>query len=258
MRAADVGRVLGPAVANTSSKSTSRAVRMPILLIEDNVRLTASLVRGFGECDLVLESVATGSAALERLTKQDCDAVVLDLGLPDIDGLEVLSSARQMGVLAPVLVLSARDAVEQRVAALDRGADDYLIKPFVFAELVARVRALVRRASAPRWAPLRLGDLRVDADSPHAWIGARSIALSPREHALLQHLVRHAGQVADRRGILSAVFGYEFDPGTNVIDVHVAHLRRKLEGTNVRLETVRGQGYRVRVPAAVSGSDTDG
>jgi DNA-binding response OmpR family regulator len=125
----------------------------------------------------------------------------------------------------------------------------------VFVELVARMRALVRRASAPRWAPLRLGDLRVDADSPVAWIDDRRVALSPREHTLLQHLVRHAGQVADRRGILSAVFGYEFDPGTNVIDVHVAHLRKKLESSNVRLETVRGQGYRVKLP--VNGTDGD-
>jgi DNA-binding response OmpR family regulator len=230
---------------------------VPILLIEDNVRLTASLVRGFAEREFVIEAVASGRAALEHLTSRDYDAVVLDLGLPDIDGLEVLTTARQQGLLAPVLVLSARDAVEQRVAALDHGADDYMIKPFEFVELVARVRALVRRASAPRWAPLRLGNLRVEADSPCVWIGERSVTLSPREHALLQHLVRHTGQVADRREILSAVFGYEFDPGTNVIDVHVAHLRRKLQGTNVRLETVRGQGYRVRLPVSSGGTDAD-
>src|SRR5262245_54844166 len=118
---------------------------MPILLVEDNARLTSSLVRGCSECDLMVEAVDTGTAALDRLKEQHCDAVILDLGLPDIDGVDVLVSARSMGVNVPVLVLSARDAVEQRVEALDCGADDYLLKPFVFAELVARVRALVRR-----------------------------------------------------------------------------------------------------------------
>lgn len=219
---------------------------MTTLLVEDNAALRDSLLRGFAEWNWDLEAVATGGAAIERLARGDCDAIILDLGLPDIDGLEVLVSARQAGVTAPVLVLSARDAVDQRVHALDCGADDYLVKPFAFAELLARLRALVRRAAAPKSSPLCLGDLAVDAENPRAQIGARVISLSPREHALLQHLVRHAGAVAKRREILSAVFGYDFEPGTNVIEVHVAHLRRKLEGANVRLETVRGQGYRLQ------------
>jgi DNA-binding response OmpR family regulator len=220
------------------------------LLVEDNARLTASLVRGFREWNWALETVATGQAAIARLARHDCDAVILDLGLPDVDGLEVLVAARKAGIDAPVLVLSARDAVTQRIEALDCGADDYLVKPFVFAELLARLRALVRRTSVGRAAPLCLGDLVVDAEAPRAQIGSRSVVLSPREHALLQHLIRNAGQVAKRREILSEVFGCNFDPGTNVIDVHVAHLRRKLGGSNVRVETVRGEGYRLqRAPA---------
>jgi DNA-binding response OmpR family regulator len=224
---------------------------MPTLLVEDNVRLRASLLRGFREWNWALEAVGTGREAIARLARHDCDAVILDLGLPDVDGLEVLVSARQSGMNVPVLVLSARDAVQQRVQALDCGADDYLVKPFVFAELLARLRALVRRASVERASPLCVGDLVVDGESPRAQIGTRSVALSPREHALLQHLVRHAGQVAKRREILASVFGSNFDPGTNVIDVHVAHLRRKLEGSNVRVETVRGEGYRLQRSPAV-------
>jgi two-component system OmpR family response regulator len=219
---------------------------MPTLLVEDNQRLRASLLRGFAEWNWELEAVATGRAAIARLARQDCDAVILDLGLPDVDGLEVLVAARQSGVNAPVLVLSARDAVKQRVHALDCGADDYLVKPFAFAELLARLRVLVRRSPMRRAVPLCLGDLVVDAEMPRAQIGKRGILLSPREHSLLKHLVRHAGQVAKRREILSTVFGTKIDPGTNVIDVHVAHLRRKLEGSNVRVETVRGEGYRLQ------------
>lgn len=218
---------------------------MIVLLIEDNVRLAASLARGLSECGLPLESVTTGTAAIERAKQNDLDAIVLDLGLPDMDGLEVLTAIRQAGVVAPVLVLTARDAVESRVLALDRGADDYVVKPFAFEELVARLRALIRRASAPRWAPLTFGDLRLDADSMVAHVGARGVALSPREHALLHHLLRQGGVISSRREILSAVFGYDFDPGTNTVEVHIAHLRRKLEGARTQIETLRGQGYRL-------------
>ena len=152
-------------------------------------------------------------------------------------------------MIAPILVLTARDAVGARVAALDRGADDYLVKPFAFEELIARLRALMRRASAPRWGPLSFGDLRVDPQSPIVWVGPRTVALSPREHAVLYRLVRRARDLTSRREILAEVFGYDFDPGTNVVEVHIAHLRRKLEGASAQIETVRGAGYRLRVPS---------
>jgi two-component system OmpR family response regulator len=226
---------------------------MSILLVEDNARLCDSLTRGFGELEMSVDVASTGRSALERLLKRDSEAVILDLGLPDLDGLDVLTAAREAGVFVPVLVLSARDAVEQRVLALDRGADDFLVKPFVFAELVARVRALLRRSTPPRTPDLCFGDLCVDAEAPHVRIGERSVTLSPREHALLQHFFRQAGQVASRTEILSAVFGYNFDPKTNVIDVHVAHLRRKLRGSTVRLETIRGRGYRLRLADSAEG-----
>jgi DNA-binding response OmpR family regulator len=230
---------------------------MRMLLIEDNVQLRASLSRGLRESQISVEAVGTGSEALQHLRKRASDVVVLDLGLPDIDGLELLNGARDMGVLAPVLVLSARDAVGERVRALNAGADDYVVKPFDLAELVARLHALLRRASAPRWAPLYFGNLRVQAERPEAHVGERSITLSPREHALLQHLVRHGGQVASRSEIMFHVFRQNFDPGTNVIDVHIAHLRRKLEGTDVHVETVRGHGYRLRVSSAADPIATD-
>lgn len=232
---------------------------MAILLVEDNARLAALLLRGFREWNWALEAVTTGGAAIARLARHDCEAVILDLNLPDVDGLEVLVATRKSGIKVPILVLSARDAVTQRIEALDCGADDFLVKPFVFAELLARLRALVRRSSADRDAPLCIGDLVVDAGNPLAQIGTRSVVLSPREHALLQHLVRNAGQVAKRREILSSVFGYNFDPGTNVVDVHVARLRRKLKGSNVHVDTVRGEGYRLhRVPALDFRTDVDG
>ena len=218
-----------------------------MLLVEDNARLSATLVRGFEEQGFAVEVEATGHGALERLSKRGTDALILDLGLPDMDGLDVLVAARNEGLLVPVLILTARDAVDSRVAALDRGADDYLIKPFAFAELVARLRALVRRAAAPRWAPLALGDLRVEVGTPVVYVGSRAVSLSPRAPALRQHVLRRGGDSASRREILAEGVGDDFDPGTNAIEVHIAHLRRKLSGARARIETIRGAGYRLRV-----------
>jgi DNA-binding response OmpR family regulator len=225
---------------------------VPILLVEDNARLAASLSKGLLESGFTVEVAPTGEAALDRLGRHDADAVILDLGLPDLDGLEVLSRARAAGVVAPVLVLTARDAVESRVDALNRGADDYLVKPFAFEELLARLRALARRAAAPRWAPLAYGDLRIDSEG--AFVAGRPVRLSPRERALLQHLLRRGGDVASRTEILAEVFGYDFDPGTNVIEVHVAHLRRKIAGARTRIETVRGTGYRLQLEGEDAGA----
>lgn len=222
-----------------------RTVR--ILLVEDNVRLVQSLVLGLSEEGLTTTHVATGGEALAKAEQAELDAVILDLGLPDMDGLEVLRGLRsgRHGHI-PVLVLTARDAVEVRVAALDAGADDYVIKPFVFVELVARVRALIRRAAGPRWTPLVSGRLAL-GDDHSVVFGSQRVELSPREHGLLAYLLRRRGEVVPRADILKEVFGYVGDPGTNAIDVHLVHLRRKLAGAPLVLETIRGAGIRARV-----------
>jgi len=218
---------------------------MRVLVVEDTAALAGSLRRGLGEEGFEVEVAGDGGGALAALARAPVDVVVLDLGLPDVDGVEVLARLRAGGDVVPVLVLTARDAVESRVRALDAGADDYVVKPFSFEELVARLRALARRAAAPRWAPLACGDLVLTPGQPAAKVAGDAVALSPRERALLEMLVRRRGEVLARKEILREVFGYEFDPGTNVVDVHVAHLRRKLRGATVKIETVRGFGYRL-------------
>ncbi len=208
--------------------------------------LATSLSKGLREDGFEVATVGTGAAALARLAQQDVDAVVLDLGLPDLDGLDVLQRARAAGMHAPVLVLTARDAVRARVAALDLGADDYLVKPFQYDELLARIRALLRRAAAPRWAPRSLNGLVYRDDDLAVLISGEAVALSPREHALLGFLLRRKGEVLTRTEILLQVFGYGFEPGTNLVNVHIANLRRKLGKRAVCIETVRHFGYRLR------------
>jgi two-component system OmpR family response regulator len=217
---------------------------MKVLLVEDNRRLVESLTQGLAEEQIDVVPAFRGADAL-TLAKS-CDAIVLDLGLPDLDGLEVLRRLRAGGLHVPVLVLTARDAIESRTAALDDGADDYLIKPFAFAELLARLRALVRRAAAPRWASLDGAGLALEDDLT-VRAGDRRITLSPREHALVGYLLRRRGEVVTRAEILRDVFGYGFDPGTNLVDVHLAHLRKKLAGAPVTIETIRGAGIRLEL-----------
>jgi DNA-binding response OmpR family regulator len=218
-----------------------------LLLVEDHARLAASLSAGLAEEGFTVDVVSTGAGALARLERDDLDLVVLDLGLPDLDGAEVLARMRAAGSRCPVLVLTARDAVASRVAALDAGADDYLIKPFAFDELVARLRALARRATGPRWAPLVGGAIALD-DDLGVRAGDQRVVLSPREHALLGYLLRRRGEVVGRGDLLREVFGYASDPGTNVVDVHLAHLRRKLADLPVTITTIRGAGFRLEVP----------
>jgi DNA-binding response OmpR family regulator len=219
---------------------------VPLLLVEDNVVLGNSLTRGLTEDGFAVDAVSTGAAALRSLERRDIDGVVLDLGLPDMDGLAVLDSARARGIHAPILVLTARDDVKSRVGALDRGADDYLVKPFEYDELLARLRALLRRAAAPRWAPRSCNGLVLRDDELAVTIDDQRIALSPREHALLGFFLRRQGEALGRAEILLQVFGYGFEPGTNLVNVHIANLRRKLGTHAVVIETVRGIGYRLR------------
>ena len=219
---------------------------MPLLIVEDNATLSASLSKGLREDGYEIEAVATGAGALQRLDRQDIDVVVLDLGLPDLDGGQVLSQLRGRGINVPVLVLTARDAVSARVAALEQGADDYLIKPFEYAELLARIRALLRRAAAPRWAPLSCNGLVLDPTELEITVGANRVRLSPREHALLALFLRRKGELLRREDILLQVFGYNFEPGTNLVNVHIANLRKKLGAGPVVIDAVRGVGYRLR------------
>ena len=221
-----------------------------VILVEDNLQLAKTIADGLGEDGYTVEVVDTAAKAIVRVMRRDLDLMLLDLGLPDRDGIEVLVEMRGARIHVPVLVLTARDAVESRVAALDAGADDYLVKPFAFAELVARIGALTRRAGGPRWTPstelplTMRDDLVVEA-------GDKTAALSPREYALLNCLVRRRGEVVTRAEILREAFGYDFDPGTNVIDVHVSRLRRKIDdGASATLiHTVRGAGYRLGTEA---------
>jgi len=233
---------MAPAKTETSRLP---AERQTLLLVEDAAPLAASLHRGLAEEGFDVEIAATGAAALSRIAKHDLDAVILDLGLPDIDGREVVLRARAAGSSVPILVLTARDAIPSRVGALEQGADDYLLKPFAFEELLARIRALLRRAAAPRWAPLACGDVVFDVATSSFHAGDRTVILSPRERALLELLLRRRGETLSPQEILREAFGYHHDPGTNIVAVHIGHLRRKLEGTTARLSTVRGAGYRL-------------
>jgi DNA-binding response OmpR family regulator len=217
-----------------------------LLIVEDNTTLSASLAKGLTEDGYAVETADTGDAAVRRLERSDIDAIVLDLGLPDIDGIDLLAQLRERGINAPVLVLTARDAVSSRVAALEQGADDYLVKPFEYAELLARIRALLRRAAAPRWAPLSCNGLVLDPSELVIAIGADRIRLSPREHALLALFLRRKGELLKREDVLLQVFGYNFEPGTNLVNVHIANLRKKLRAGPVVIEAVRGVGYRLR------------
>lgn len=221
---------------------------MRILLIEDNAKLVASLTNGFEEEGFQVTSASTGSEGLDLARRGIDDAIVIDLGLPDIPGVEVLARIRSAPLRCPILVLTAQDAMEARVGALNAGADDYLIKPFAFEELVARLRALVRRATGPRWSPTSTAAVAMD-DALSVRLRNRVVPLSPREHTMLGYLLRRRGEVVSRGDILREVFGYGFDPGTNVIDVHLAHLRRKLADGPVRIETIRGAGFRLEIEA---------
>lgn len=217
-----------------------------VVLIEDNARLVTSLERGLSEDGFEVLAAHDGATGLKQLLGGNPAAVILDIGLPDVDGLSLLREARERGLWAPVLLLTARDPVEARVEGLEAGADDYLVKPFAYPELLARLRALVRRAQRPWQKLAAFADLSLSSDGLGVFVGGKLVLLSPRERALLELLLSKRGEVLGRLQILEDVFGYDFDPGTNVIDVHVAHLRRKLGDSASLVQTVRGSGYRLR------------
>jgi two-component system, OmpR family, response regulator len=221
---------------------------MRILVVEDELKMAGLLRRGLQEEGHAVDLARTGDDALWMARATEYDAVVLDLMLPGIDGLEVCRRLRDGGVWAPVLMLTARDGVEDRVAGLDAGADDYLPKPFSFAELLARLRALVRRGANERPAVLEVGDLRLDPATRRAWRGDAEVKLSAKEFALLEAFMRRPGDVLSRYQLLEHAWDYGYENRSNVIDVYVRYLRDKVDRPFGRasIETVRGAGYRLR------------
>jgi two-component system OmpR family response regulator len=224
-----------------------------ILLIEDDQQTATYIIKGLGEEGMIVDHAANGRDGLFHATDGGYDAIILDRMLPQMDGMAVLGALRAGGIHTPVLMLSAMAAVDDRVAGLTAGSDDYLTKPFAFAELLARLKLMLRRggAGAQPTTQLACGDLEMDLLSRKVKRGQRAIDLQPREFRLLEYLLRHKEEVVTRTMLLEGVWDYHFDPGTNVIDVHVSRLRRKIddgEGAPL-IHTVRGAGYRLGTEA---------
>jgi two-component system, OmpR family, response regulator len=224
---------------------------MRALIVEDEPRMRDLIRRGLEAEGLAADVAGTGEEALWMTKAHDYDAVVLDVMLPDLDGFEACRRLRAAGVWAPVLMLTARDAVEDRVAGLDSGADDYLVKPFAFPELLARLRALSRRGDGARPAVLSVGDLHLDPATREVTRDSTPIELSPKEFALLETFMRRPGEVLSRLHMLEHAWDFAYDNRSNIVDVYVGRLRRKLDEPFGRdsLETVRGVGYRLRATA---------
>ena len=221
---------------------------MHVLVVEDEVKMAALIRRGLAEDGFAADLAASGEEALAMAGSTAYGAIVLDVMLPGIDGFETCRRLREGGVWAPVLMLTARGTLEDRVAGLDGGADDYLTKPFSFAELLARLRALIRRGQSERPSVLEVGDLRLDPATHQAWRGDAEIALSARELALLAAFMRRPGHVLSRLQLLEQAWDYDYEHRSNVIEVYVRYLRRKIDlPFDVRsIETIRGAGYRLR------------
>jgi two-component system OmpR family response regulator len=223
--------------------------RVRVLIVEDEPRMASLLSGGLVREGLAADVAASGEDALWMAGAHDYDVIVLDVMLPGLNGFETSKRLRDAGVWAPVLMLTARDSIEDRVAGLDSGADDYLVKPFAFAELLARLRALARRGEPERPAVLALGDLRLDPATRRVWRGSDQIDLSAKEFALLETFMRRPGDVLSRLHLLEHAWDAAYDNRSNVVDVYVRRLRRKIDEPFGRdsFETVRGAGYRLRV-----------
>jgi two-component system OmpR family response regulator len=224
---------------------------MRALVIEDEVKMAGLLKRALETERFAVDIAGTGSDALWRLAESVYDVILLDVMLPDGDGFDLCRQLREKGVWSPVLMLTARGIVDDRVRGLDAGADDYLAKPFAFPELFARIRALLRRGAKERPAVLRVGALELDPAAHEARAAGKSLELTAKEYALLEYLMRHQGEVRTRTDIIEHVWDWAYDGVSNVVDVYVGYVRAKLrdsKGAPV-IDTVRGVGYRLRSPA---------
>jgi two-component system OmpR family response regulator len=219
-----------------------------VLIVEDELRMASLIRRGLIKEGLAADIASTGEDALWMADAGSYDAIVLDVMLPGMNGFETCRRLRNSGVWAPVLMLTARDSVDDRVAGLDTGADDYLVKPFAFAELLARLRALARRGELERPTVLEVGDLKLDPATRRVWRGDTEVQLSAKEFALLETFMRRPDQVLSRLHLLEHAWDFAYENRSNVVDVYVRHLRSKVDEPFGRrsLETVRGAGYRLR------------
>ena len=221
---------------------------MRVLVVEDEARMAGLLKRALQEEGHAVDIASDGPEGLWLATENAYEAIVLDVMLPGLDGIQLCRRLRESGSWVPVLLLTARDGVGDRVRGLDAGADDYLVKPFSLLELAARLRALARRGDRPRPAVLAEGDLRLDPAAKRAWRAGTEVQLTPKEFALLEFFLRHPGRVLTRSQIIEAIWDFAYDGGSNVVDQYVKYLRRKVDVPFGRhdIETVRGMGYRLR------------
>lgn len=224
---------------------------MRILLVEDQQKVAAFIGRGLKEEHYAVDVAETGEDGVALVEVTPYDLVVLDLMLPDISGTDVCREIRRQGHIVPILMLTARTGLEDKVEGLDAGADDYLTKPFAFPELLARIRSLLRRTEAVKTSTLKLADLSLDTATHKVSRAGTAINLASKEYAVLEYMMRRAGLVLTRTMILEAVWGYDFDPSSNVVDVYIRYLRRKLDDLHEDklLQTIRGTGYRIRDPS---------
>jgi two-component system OmpR family response regulator len=226
---------------------------MRILVIEDETRTADFIEKGLREKGHAVDVCRTGPEGLTFALNGEHDAIVLDRMLPQMDGLTILKTLRAEDKTTPAIILSALGQIDHRVEGLKAGGDDYLVKPFAFSELMARIEAIVRRRDprAAEQTELRTEDLRLDLVGRKAYRGSREIELHPREFAILEYMMRNAGRAVTRTMLLSHVWGYQFEPQANVVDVHISRLRKKIDGPGDRplIETLRGEGYRIRAAA---------
>jgi DNA-binding response OmpR family regulator len=226
---------------------------MRILIVEDSPRIAAFLERGLGEEGYTVETTENGDEAYTLATSQGFDAAVVDVMLPGRTGIELVRDLRQTGSVMPVLLLTARDRTEDKVEGLDAGADDYLTKPFDFTELLARLRALLRRTGGAPAPVLRAGEVEMDPALREVRRAGTLVQLTPKEYALLEYLLRNPNRPLSRATIMEHVWGIRFDPGTNVVDVFINGLRNKLDPERELIQTVRGVGYRIQAPERAEG-----